>query len=318
MQGIILFDDLIAEPDAHIGQSVTVAGTFLTVQRNRRKISYLASSEPTDTNSDDETRIFIDHTADDLAGMIVSLPRLLLIYQGTLTNPPYLHHFPLTLTATLVRERDDNDEERMLALQDITYVQIDVPYSGKVAEITPHAHYIYTAQISYQSTMNTEDGTEIADGVRAMVNAQKYIVITEPPTDDTAAEALDADRSYYARRITGKKIRLRGRLHTVPSTDAMQSHFVVHTASIRPSLVALGSGKEDSGIWIRPSDIYTILRTHITRPLDSQGDIDQAIEVEGTIDYIQEATLPFTLENAPKLAFTHIDSITLQDTRYLR
>ncbi|MEO1643968.1 MAG: hypothetical protein AAFR67_02195, partial [Chloroflexota bacterium] len=61
---ILSLETVLAEADTYIGNPVTIAGTFMTIQRNQRKISYLASA--LDIAEADQQKLFIDHSPDDL------------------------------------------------------------------------------------------------------------------------------------------------------------------------------------------------------------------------------------------------------------
>lgn len=301
---ILSLETILADVDAYIGKSVTIAGTFMTVQRNRRKVSYITSAS--DIPEDEQQQLFIDHSPDELQVIIDPLPRLLLIYHGTLTNPPYLHRFQITLTGTLHRDAKTED----LSLGNISHVQMTVPYSGKVAEHTLRDNYVYSATVDYTPTTPPH-----ADKMaRATVHTQKILQLRD---DDITFDNIEEESNRYARRIAGEGVQFSGWLQMIPSNDNLQKHFVVMTPAIRASMVAVGPLREPTAIWIRPSEDYSILRSHITRPLDGHGTIYQAMTVLGKVDYVGDTDTPFGAESAPKLVFTAIHRIILKNERYL-
>ncbi|MEL6527511.1 MAG: hypothetical protein AAFQ07_17555 [Chloroflexota bacterium] len=223
---ILSLETVLAEADTYIGNPVTIAGTFMTIQRNQRKISYLASA--LDIAEADQQKLFIDHSPDELQVIIDPLPRLLLIYHGTLTNPPYLHNFPVTLTATLQRDAKTED----LSLGKISHIEMRVPYNGKVAEHTLHPTYEYRAQVDYTPVI--PDNTQKT--ACATVHAQKYLQLRD---DDINVETIEKDSNRYARRIAEDVVQFSGWLQMIPSVDNMRKHFVVMTPWMPESLVAL-------------------------------------------------------------------------------
>lgn len=292
-------EDIIEQIQTIRGQSIEVEGYFISIDANRRKVVSIASNA--NIAEEDQQQIIVDHSLAELKAIIRPLPSMQLIFRGMLTNPPYIYRFPINLQVTV----DINDDDKPI-LRNITRVEIDVPLIGKMSDYSRQNSFRYTAQVDYNpQNIETEDAT-----ARAIIQSQKRLVLS-PETVN--AELILETENRYARRIIGEVIRLSGWLRTISYNEGA-GQIVFVTSAIRASMVAIGPLKDMTQIWLRPSPLYQLIKSHI--PLSISDDLNQRVEIIGKISYIQNYDMPH-IDHLPKLVFTDIHTIIIHETNLL-
>jgi hypothetical protein len=294
-------ETILAEPQRFLGQSLDLEAYFVGLKEGNDYQAYLGSNP--DIPDAQKQQISIAHPFAELKAMIRPLPSMQLLYRGNLTNPPYYYRFPIRLTA-----RVEMNGAKTPVLQDISEVSVQVPYSGKLAELTPYPSYEYTATIDYAPQREPET-QRLA---KAKVMAKRHLLLAEI---DEAPLILSTDDNRYVRWMTGQNLRFGGWLKSFRDTKNGDSHFVLKSFAIRSSMVAVGPLKEMSGIWLRPSPIYALLSAHMS--INPETELHQRVDVTGKIDYLQEEVPPIESETIPKLVFTELSAITIYEEAYL-
>ena len=240
---------IIEQTESLVGQEIDVEGYIVIIERAKRKIAFLSSS--TAIGEEKSQQIFIDHPLAELKTIIRPLPSMQLMFRGVLMYPPYFYNFPASFRATV-----DVDAENVPLLKQITRIKLTIPYAGKTAELTVHDSYEYSAEVDYTPT-TIKEGKGTA---QAVVTSQKSLLLAE---DEVEADTILADENRYARRIANQVVRLPGWLETAPSKNDIISHMLFFTTAIRATVVAVGPLREETIIWIRPTDLYQLLKTHM-------------------------------------------------------
>lgn len=292
---------IIEQADNLAGQEIEVEGHIRVIERAKRKIAFVASSK--EVGEDENQQIFIDHSLAELKTIIRPLPSMQLMFRGVLIYPPYFYNFPAQFRAIV-----DMDKENIPILRDISKIELTIPYTGKTSDITVHDSYHYSADIGYMPTLVEEQKRT----ARAVVTSQKNLLLVK---DDVEAELIPQDENRYARRIANRIVRLSGWLETVPSKNDIISHILFFTTAIRASMVAVGPLREETAIWIRPGNLYTLLKTHIPRKPGEA--LSQKVEIIGEVDYLQDEDSSLIGEKSPKLVFTHLSRIFIHEKAYL-
>ncbi|GAB5491642.1 MAG: hypothetical protein Phog2KO_18570 [Phototrophicaceae bacterium] len=293
--------EIIEQADTLVGQEIEIEGSIIVIERAKRQIAFASTAH--DIGHTDQQQIFIDHSMAELKTIIRPLATMQLMFRGVLTNPPYFYRFDANFRATLIKDKEDE-----LSLSHITFISIDVPYVGKTGELTLHKNYQYQAKIDYTSMPIGESKRT----TKAVVISQKKMTLTENIPDETDSIAPDENR--YARTIAGQVISLSGWLETLSSQNDIMSHMIVRTSAVRASMVAVGPLREINIIWIRPSALYKLLKSHISA--STERPLHQHIEVVGEVDYLEEDDAP-DLSPPLKLVFKEIHSIILHEENYL-
>jgi hypothetical protein len=299
---IVSIEAILAEPQKWLGQSLELEGYFIGLREGNDYTVYLGS----DAHIPDaeKQQILIAHSFAELKAIIRPLPFLQLLYRGYLTNPPYFYRFPIRLSA-----RVEMDGSNTPVLQDISFVSLQVPYSGKYAELTPSPSYEYSATIDYAPQREPESQAP----AKAKINAKRHIILKE--TDEDAI-VLSTDDNRYARWIITQNLRLGGWLKFLEGTKNGESQLILRSFAVRSSMVAVGPLKEMSSIWLRPAPLlYALLRANMN--ISTETDLHQRVEITGKIDYLQDEIPPIESETLPKLVFTEISAVTIYEEGYL-
>lgn len=292
--------DIIAQADNLVGQAIEAQGDLIILQNGNVFFTFLFS--PESSHEDEPQQITIAHSLSELKTIMRPLPSMQLMYQGTLTNPPYLWRFPIRMTASL-----DMDADNQPVLVQIQAVSFQVPYAGKFSGLMPDEHYLYEAQVDYDSEKISENN------VRAIIKTQRYLCFTE---NETEVLVLQADDNRYARLLLNKKVKLVGRLRYLPD-QGIGRHFLLRTFAVRSSALAVGLLKGLISIWWRPSPYYKVLRAHM--PISRNEEVNLQVEITGTIDYLHSEKAPIIQGGTqPKLVFTEIDEIIIHEESFLR
>jgi len=297
----VKIETIIEQLQSLRGQSVEVEGYFIVIETNRQKIPFISSTA--DIAEKDQQQIFLDHSLAELKIMIRPLPSMQLLFRGTMTNPPYFHRFPIMLTATVDKDSDDKP-----ILKQITHIEIDIPYTGKLSQLSGHDTYHYLAMVDY-TPQRDEKSQRTA---QAVVQSQKHLILSDQPLDNV--EIISEEENRYARRMVGAMVRIGGWLRTI-NFDTDTQHLVLATSALRASVVAVGPLKDLTHIWIRPSDLYQLIKSHI--PFSVEQDFNQRVEIIGKVDYIHDNNLPANTENLPKIVFTNITGIIIHEKNLL-
>lgn len=290
---------IVAQADEFLGKVVEVEGIFSVLEEDKQKVIFVAA-----TGSIDDTapKLFIEQPFAEIKAMIRPLNSLLLLFRSELTNPPYFYRFPIQLEGKLVK----GDLERFV-LSEITNITIeDVPYVGKTADYAHNDSYTYTAQIDY--TPYDDDNSQKT--ARASIHSQKILQLS--------AEVVEAQviaDNQYARPLIKQDVELQGYLQNLPAKRGMEYHIVLATSAVRSSVVAVGLLRETTHLWLKPSDLYKLLKAHM--PVSRDSDLHQAVSIIGQFDYLQDDALPIMGDKLPKLVFTKIYQITIHEQNYL-
>lgn len=292
--------DIIKQADALIEQEIEVEGYIIIIERSKRKIAFVSTRH--DINHTDQQQIFIDHNLAELKTIIRPLPTMELMFRGVLTNPPYFYRFYAEFRATLIMDKDS-----IPMLENITEINLKIPYVGKTSEITIHDTYSYSAQVNYTPVVIEEDKRT----AQAVVTSQKQLVLID---NDDEVESIAPDENRYARTIAHQIVQVSGWLENVSSAHDIMNHMVLRTSAVRASMVAVGPLREMMTVWLRPSAIYNILKRHI--PVNTEQPLHQYVEIIGEIDYIHDDDTP-NLAIPLKLFFSKIYSIIIHEENYL-
>jgi hypothetical protein len=298
---IVTIEAILAEPQKWLGQSLDLEGYFIGLKEGNDYVAYLGSNA--DIPDAQKQQILIAHNFAELKTMIRPLHLLQLLYRGSLTNPPYYYRFPVRLTA-----RIEMDGPGTPVLHDITAIALQVPYSGKLAELTLYPSYDYVATIEYAPQRDPESQRP----AKAKVNIRRYLVLKE---SDENVLVLSTDDNRYARWLIAQNLRLGGWLKFYQGNKNGESHLVLRSFALRSSMVAVGPLKEMSGIWLRPSPLYDLLRAHMH--ISTETDLHQRVDITGKIDYLQDEVPPIESETLPKLVFMEISAVTIYEEGYL-
>ncbi|MGB7338758.1 MAG: hypothetical protein WBC91_07695 [Phototrophicaceae bacterium] len=291
-------ETLLENMDDLINTEIDIEGYIMVLERAKRQVAFVSSSQ--DMRENHPQQVFIDHSLAELRSIIRPLPTMQLMFRGVMTNPPYIYCFYAEFRATLLKDDD------VPILSKISTITIDIPYAGKLSEFVPSNSYHYQAKIDYTPTTIDDQTT------RATITSQKIIKLEDDPlTIDT----IMAQENRYARRLTGNTIRISGWLENIAAQNEAINHLVMCTASIRLSVITFGSTHEEISIWLPPSDLYTVIKSLSTLKTDEP--LRQAIDIIGTLDYINDDSAPQLEEKLPKLTFTHISTLILHDVGYL-
>lgn len=293
---------IIEQLDNLAGQEIDVEGTIIIIERAKRKIAFVASSE--ELNENESNQIFIDHPLAEIKTIIRPLPSMQLMFRGVMIYPPYFYRFKAQFRAII-----DVDTDNVPILKNISQIDLTIPYAGKTADNTIHDSYQYSAQIDYRPTP-IEGEKEIA---RAVVTSQKNLLLVK---EDVEAELIPQDENRYARRIANRAVRLSGWIESVPSKNDIISHMLFFTTAIRASVVAIGPLREECTIWIRPTALYKLLKAHI--PLKPGQALSQKVDIIGEVDYLQDEDVPMVGVKSPGLVFSHLYRIIIHEQAYLR
>ncbi|MEO1288195.1 MAG: hypothetical protein AAFV93_10535, partial [Chloroflexota bacterium] len=268
-----------------IGQEIDIEGYIIVLEEAKTRICYLSSSE--EITEKDQQQILIDHSVAELKTMIRPLPMMQLMYRGVMTNPPYFQRFQANLRATIAQ----TDDGRALIKQ-ITAIHLNIPYTGKTSELSLYDEYPYHAKIDYTpSPIEAHQRT-----ARAIVNTEKILRIDD---DDTPADIIAPDENRYARRLIQEMVQLSGWLESIPSKNNIMQYLLFMTTSLRASMVAVGPLREETSVLIPPSELYTLIKAHISRYPEQA--IRQSVDIIGKVDYIPDEHISEIGEKSPKL-----------------
>lgn len=293
-------DEIIKQVDILVGQEIEVEGYIIVTEEAKNKIAFISTRHK--MSHVDQQQIIIKHNLAQLKTIIRPLPTMQLMFRGVLTNPPYFYRFYAEFRATL-----DMDKDNHPILRHITEINLKIPYVGKTSELAVHDAYAYTAHINYTKTV-IEESKRTA---QAVITSQKQLLLSG---ENFEVENIAPDENRYARSIANQVVRVSGWLETHSSTNDIMTHLVLRTSAVRASMVAVGPLREMMMIWLRPSSIYKLLKTHC--PFSINSPMHQFVEIIGEIDYLHDDDSP-NLTPPLKLVFNKIHSIIIHEERYL-
>lgn len=298
---VVNIEAILAEPQQYIGQTIEFQGYFIGLREGNDYIAYLGSDA--DVPDADKQQIRIAQPFAEIKRIISPLVALQLLYRGSLTNPPYYYRFPIHLTARVEMNGLDS-----VVLQDISFVTLQIPYSGKTAELSPYASYEYSATVDYAPQREPESKMP----TKAKILAKRALILKESQED---VLQLSAEENRYARWSVGQNLKIGGWLRFWGEDKNGQAHLVLRTFALRASMLSLGPMKEMTSIWLRPAPYYEMLRAHM--PISPENELNQRVDIIGKIDYLQEEIPAIDGELLPKLVFTDISAVTIYEENYL-
>lgn len=292
---------ILAEPQKYIGQNLALEGYFIGLREGNEYVAYLGSNA--DVPDAQKQQIRIAQSFAEIKRIISPLASLQLLYRGSLTNPPYYYRFPIRLQARVEMNGIDKP-----VLQDISFVALEIPYSGKTAELSPQSSYEYSAIIDYAPQREAESQAP----AKAKILGKRALILKD--TDETALQ-LTGDENRYARWSIGQNLCIGGWLKFLRGTRNGEAHLVLRSFAIRAAMLSVGPLKEMSSIWLRPAPYYDLLRAHM--PISPENELHQRVDITGKIDYLQDEVPPIAGETLPKLVFTEISAVTIFEEGYL-
>jgi len=287
--------ELLPKAEALQGQSVQLEGRLIVIFERGTYFPFMCAG----TRLRRTNHIRVQQPFAELRQIIQPMSlHLLRLERGYMIDKPYLYNFPLTLSATV----HYNAEEDLPQLRQVSAVHLRIPYSDRLRPLVDAPEWEYRAQVSYSPLTDLQK----IPNTRAQIHHQRLLHFAPSRPD---VEEVQRGETRYARQLLQKTLQIPGEF------SFGNPYSLLRTDSLRASV--LPRPVQPAHIWLPASTQDRVLRIcGGLNPLLHQNPIEATIT--GKIRYLRGKEPDAPSDVVAKLAFSRIYSIELAGEQTLR